>query len=111
MCLSPTLILITSGYAGNNSLYLYKEGYICSAYKYSILTNLLGFYFLIIQYNEYNHLEFDMRSNVYTSIFYLLTGFHGLHVLIGNLFLLLQYILKDLYIDKKVFGLSIALLY
>lgn len=109
--LYATLILITSGYTGNYSCYLYKSRNIFLAYIFSILTNLLGLFFLYIQYSEYNHLEFSISDNVYCSIFFLLTGFHGFHVIVGNLFLFIQYLLKFHYIDNKVFGLTLALIY
>ena len=54
-----------------------------------IITIFLGLLFLFIQYFEYNYSQFSIEDSVYGSIFYLLTGFHGLHVLIGLLFLVI----------------------
>jgi len=112
--LYASLVLFTSGYTCNVSYYMFKLNNIHSlkkAYFYSFLTNLLGFIFLYIQYLEYNHLNFTISNSVYCSVFYVLTGFHGLHVIIGNLFLMFQYYLKVFYRDNKVFGLSFAVLY
>ena len=45
----------------------------------------MGSYFLYGQAVEWQSLEFEFTSGVYGGIFYLLTGFHGLHVLTGVL--------------------------
>lgn len=54
------------------------------------LTLLLGLAFLLLQALEYYSAQFDISDGVYGSCFYLLTGFHGLHVLIGFIFLLVN---------------------
>jgi cytochrome c oxidase subunit III len=82
-----------------------------NAYLLSLLTNLLGFLFLSIQYLEYKHLKFGLSDTVYCSLFYLLTGFHGVHVFLGNLLLIIQYSLKFLYASKSNLGLALALIY
>ncbi|MER5333725.1 heme-copper oxidase subunit III [Micromonospora sp. NPDC002717] len=48
-------------------------------------TLLLGLTFLALQATEYAELlrEFTVTTNVYGSLFYVITGFHGLHVLVG----------------------------
>ena len=53
-----------------------------------ILTCLLGVYFLYLQGKEYICSFFSLNSNVYGSIFFLLTGFHGFHVTIGTVLLI-----------------------
>lgn len=52
------------------------------------LTVLLGLSFTAIQAYEYHHAPFAFNSGVYASMFYMTTGFHGLHVIIGTLFLI-----------------------
>jgi cytochrome c oxidase subunit III len=52
------------------------------------LTALMGIVFLGGQLYEYSHLEFGLRSNLFASTFYVLTGFHGLHVTLGVLLIL-----------------------
>lgn len=54
-----------------------------------VWTILYGFIFLCVQYFEYNYTQFTISDSVYGSIFYLLTGFHGLHVFVGLIFLTL----------------------
>jgi heme/copper-type cytochrome/quinol oxidase subunit 3 len=48
-------------------------------------TFVMGSAFAIHQVMEYQALEFGMRDNAYASFFYIITGLHGLHVLIGLL--------------------------
>ena len=56
---------------------------------YLFLTILLGVTFLFCQGYEYKYgVKFSWRDNIYGSIFFVTTGFHGLHVTIGTLFLL-----------------------
>lgn len=52
------------------------------------LTALMGAIFLAGQLYEYSHLEFGLTTNLFASTFYVLTGFHGLHVAAGLLFIL-----------------------
>ncbi|VEN36542.1 unnamed protein product [Callosobruchus maculatus] len=52
------------------------------------LTVLLGIYFTILQAYEYYEAPFTISDSVYGSSFFICTGFHGLHVIIGSTFLL-----------------------
>nr|YP_003934038.1 cytochrome c oxidase subunit III [Ambystoma unisexual lineage LJJJ]ACY06249.1 cytochrome c oxidase subunit III [Ambystoma unisexual lineage LJJJ] len=51
------------------------------------LTVLLGLYFTLLQAMEYYEAPFTIADGVYGSTFFVATGFHGLHVIIGSLFL------------------------
>ncbi|HSB53064.1 MAG TPA: cytochrome c oxidase subunit 3 [Gemmatimonadales bacterium] len=53
-----------------------------------LLTFVLGAVFLSIQVAEYGHLDFSPRTDAYGSLFYTITGFHGAHVVVGLLMLL-----------------------
>ncbi len=60
------------------------------------LTVLLGISFLIIQYIEYHEAYVEMgltlKSGIYGTTFFMLTGFHGFHVTLGTFMLLIQLI-------------------
>lgn len=57
-----------------------------------ILTLSLGFYFLCLQGVEYYCTSFTLADSVFGSSFYLITGFHGFHVFLGAVFLLLMFL-------------------
>jgi heme/copper-type cytochrome/quinol oxidase subunit 3 len=48
--------------------------------------------FLTVQYYEFVHAPFSINDSVYGSIFFLITGFHGLHVIIGTGFIFVVYL-------------------
>ena len=48
----------------------------------------LGALFTIFQIYEYTHASFSFSGNIYGASFFMATGFHGFHVLIGTIFLL-----------------------
>lgn len=50
-------------------------------------TVFLGVYFTFLQLTEYYRSSFAIRDSVYGATFFVATGFHGLHVLIGTTFL------------------------
>ena len=83
-----TLILLTSGitvtWAHHALLKNDRQGL-----KYGLLlTILLGATFTCVQIFEYSHAEFGFSGHVYGATFFMATGFHGFHVLIGTLFLI-----------------------
>ncbi len=57
--------------------------------KWLIVTALLGITFLVCQLFEYFNLPFGLTDNLFASTFYALTGFHGLHVTLGTLMILI----------------------
>jgi cytochrome c oxidase subunit 3 len=52
------------------------------------LTIILGVIFSGVQAYEYYHAPFGYADNIYTSTFFMATGFHGFHVLVGTIFLI-----------------------
>ena len=57
--------------------------------KWLLVTALLGITFLLCQLFEYFNLPFSLTDNLFASTFYALTGFHGLHVTLGTLMILI----------------------
>ncbi|MDG2285066.1 MAG: cytochrome c oxidase subunit 3 [Alphaproteobacteria bacterium] len=52
------------------------------------VTIVLGAAFTALQAYEYQHATFGFTDGIYSSTFYLATGFHGFHVLVGTCFLI-----------------------
>lgn len=83
-----TIILITSGLTITWSHHRILNENFQESKIALFLTILLGCYFSIIQFTEYKEAIFTISDSIYGSTFFLATGFHGLHVLIGTVFLL-----------------------
>jgi cytochrome c oxidase subunit 3 len=77
------------------------------------LTLVLGAYFTFLQAGEYYESFFTISDGVYGSCFYVATGFHGLHVLIGRLFLFICFLraLADGFSDTHHVGFEAAAWY
>lgn len=52
------------------------------------LTIILRLYFILLQIIEYKQAIFTFSDSIFGSSFYIATGFHGLHVIIGTIFLI-----------------------
>nr|ABJ55876.1 cytochrome c oxidase subunit III [Sagaminopteron nigropunctatum] len=66
------------------------------------LTLMLGFYFVWLQYGEYAETSFSIADSVYGSAFFIATGFHGLHVLVGATFLTVCFVrLRSMHFDSE----------
>nr|USH57920.1 cytochrome c oxidase subunit 3 [Batocera lineolata] len=83
-----TLILLTSGLTVTSAHHSLMENNYTQALQGLILTVTLGIYFTILQAYEYIEAPFSIADSVYGSSFFMATGFHGLHVIIGTTFLL-----------------------
>lgn len=87
-----TALLLTSGVTLTIAHHALIENKRDTTIKFMWLTVLLGLVFLFVQGYEYAHAYSDMNlklsSGVYGSTFYMLTGFHGFHVFLGMLMLL-----------------------
>ena len=78
-----TVVLVSSSFVIYIAeRYLHKEN-LWGFRFFWLLTMAMGSYFLYGQAVEWNSLEFGFTSGVFGGTFYLLTGFHGLHVLTG----------------------------
>lgn len=82
-----TLILLLSGttvtWAHHSLMHGDRKGLI-QGLTYTVL---LGICFTSLQAYEYYHAAFGFRDGVYSSNFYMATGFHGFHVIVGTIFL------------------------
>jgi cytochrome c oxidase subunit 3 len=112
-----TLILLTSGttvtWAHHALLHNDRKGL-----KWGLaLTIGLGLLFTAVQAYEYAHAAFafnrDNGGNIYGSTFFMATGFHGFHVIVGTLFLIvcLFRALSGHFRPEKHFGFEAAAWY
>nr|YP_009732580.1 cytochrome c oxidase subunit III [Idiocerus salicis]QHS71299.1 cytochrome c oxidase subunit III [Idiocerus salicis] len=84
-----TMILLSSGISmtwAHNSI-LTKN--FSQSMKSMIITVLLGLYFTSLQLYEYIEAPFSIADSVYGATFFMSTGFHGLHVMIGTIFIII----------------------
>jgi cytochrome c oxidase subunit 3 len=82
-----TLILLLSGCTVTWSHHALREGDRKGFIQGLALTILLGMIFTGFQAYEYIHAPFAFKDGIYSSTFYMATGFHGFHVIVGTLFL------------------------
>jgi cytochrome c oxidase subunit 3 len=77
------------------------------------VTGGLGVFFLFFQAYEYAHAPFKFNDNIYTSTFFMATGFHGFHVLVGTLFLFVCAVraMKYHFTKQRHFGFEAAAWY
>lgn len=85
-----TIILLTSGATITWAHYAIIYGDRKNAILSLILTIILALIFTFIQAFEYIESSFSISDSIYGTTFYLLTGFHGLHVIIGTIFILVS---------------------
>ena len=82
-----TIILLSSGATATWAHHGLREGNASQLRLGLIITILLGISFTAIQAYEYSHAAFGFTDGIYSSTFYMATGFHGAHVIIGTIFL------------------------
>ena len=82
-----TLILLLSGVTVTWAHHALREGDRKGMLQGLALTILLGATFTCVQAYEYSHAAFTFTGNIYGSTFFMATGFHGFHVIIGTIFL------------------------
>jgi cytochrome c oxidase subunit III len=77
------------------------------------LTIVLGVIFSAIQAYEYMHAPFPFGESNYSSAFYMATGFHGFHVLVGTIFLIVNLVraYKGHFTPRQHFGFEAAAWY
>ncbi|MFQ5635932.1 MAG: cytochrome c oxidase subunit 3, partial [Gammaproteobacteria bacterium] len=105
-----TIILLTSGVTLTIAHHALKDGNRKVLALFLALTFTLGFMFIGFQAEEYMHayreLNLTLSTGVYGSTFFMLTGFHGLHVTIGATMLLIIWLrcLKGHFTPKNHFA-------
>nr|YP_010947285.1 cytochrome c oxidase subunit III [Promustilia yajiangensis]WGO62296.1 cytochrome c oxidase subunit III [Promustilia yajiangensis] len=83
-----TIILISSGVTVTWAHHALMENNQSQMNQSLFITICLGLYFTILQAYEYIEASFSIADSIYGSTFFMATGFHGLHVIIGTFFLM-----------------------
>jgi cytochrome c oxidase subunit 3 len=108
-----TMILLCSGttitWAHHSLIHGDRKGMIQGLW----LTIILGLIFTGVQAYEYAYAPFGFADNVYTSVFYMATGFHGFHVIVGTIFLIvcLMRAYNGAFTPRQHFGFEAAAWY
>lgn len=82
-----TIILLSSGVSVTWSHHALLENNLTQSIQALALTIILGVYFSLLQGLEYYEASFSIADSAYGASFFVATGFHGIHVLIGSSFL------------------------
>lgn len=108
-----TIVLLTSGVTVTWAHHRLIERNHNQAFNRLIITVILGFYFTCLQSLEYWEASFSIADSAYGRTFFVATGFHGLHVIIGTTFLIVCFIRHkiNLFSEKHHFGFEAAAWY
>jgi cytochrome c oxidase subunit 3 len=87
-----TILLLSSGAFVTYGHHALIQGDRRGAILGTLLTIIFAIIFTALQYYEYSESSFTMSDSVYGTVFYASTGLHGLHVIIGTLFILVGFI-------------------
>jgi cytochrome c oxidase subunit 3 len=92
-----TIVLVASSFTCQFGVFAAERGDVFGLRRWYTLTLLMGTFFVVGQINEYHTLvtehETTISSSAYGTVFYMATGFHGLHVtggLIAFIYLLIR---------------------
>ncbi|CEJ15477.1 Cytochrome c oxidase subunit 3 [bacterium YEK0313] len=109
-----TMVLLLSGTTVTAAHHYIVTGERQAAKMYLWFTVALGALFTTLQAYEYSHAHFGFSGNIYGATFFMATGFHGFHVIIGTIFLLVcaLRLYKDTHLTPaKHFGFEAAAWY
>ena len=108
-----TIILLSSGISVTWSHHALTRMNHSQALTSLSATIVLGVYFTILQGIEYFEASFNIADSVYGSTFFIATGFHGLHVIVGTTFLRvsLHRMIKGRFSHNHHFGFEAAAWY
>ncbi|QSJ19301.1 heme-copper oxidase subunit III [Nostoc sp. UHCC 0702] len=83
-----TIILVSSSFVIHFGDSAIKKNDVKGMQRWYTVTAIMGAIFLLGQAYEYMTLGYGLTTNVFANCFYLMTGFHGLHVFVGLLLIL-----------------------
>nr|AKM70175.1 cytochrome oxidase subunit III [Cinara tujafilina] len=85
-----TIILLTSSFTITLTHFYLMNNKKKNTLIFMNLTIILSLYFLILQFIEYKQAMFTFSDSIFGASFYMATGFHGMHVIIGTIFLMMN---------------------
>lgn len=108
-----SIVLLSSGFIVTLSHHALLLGNKFLSLIHLFFTILLGILFLYLQFTEYSYGEFTISDSVFGSVFYMTTGLHALHVIIGTLFLIIQFfrLISDHFTIEHHLGYEFAIFY
>nr|YP_009163148.1 cytochrome oxidase subunit 3 [Balamuthia mandrillaris]AKT94891.1 cytochrome oxidase subunit 3 [Balamuthia mandrillaris] len=111
--LANTIILVVSGFTVTLSHALIRQNRIEESLFALFVTILLAFLFLFWQFIEYRTAQFHINDGIYGSVFYMTTGFHGFHVIVGTIWLCVCFyrLLTGHFSANRHFGFEAAIWY
>ena len=108
-----TLILLTSGCTVTAAHHALLKDNRSGLVMWLAATVILGAIFTGLQAYEYQHAAFSYGGHIYGATFFMATGFHGAHVIIGTIFLFVCLVraMKGHFTPKQHFGFEAAAWY
>jgi cytochrome c oxidase subunit 3 len=109
-----TCLLVASSFTFHRAAKELRQDRMAGCRRWLLVTAALGLAFLGGQMVEYFNLPFGLTDNLFASTFYALTGFHGLHVCLGALMILIvwwQAGTPGRFTPEEHFGIEAAELY
>nr|YP_010835929.1 cytochrome c oxidase subunit III [Cunedda sp. 1 SJ-2023a]WGC89448.1 cytochrome c oxidase subunit III [Cunedda sp. 1 SJ-2023a] len=86
-----TMILLSSGISLTWAHHSLINKNFSQSIKSMIMTIILGIYFTVLQAYEYMESSFCISDCIYGSTFFMSTGFHGFHVIVGTIFIMVSF--------------------
>ncbi|MBX3524665.1 MAG: cytochrome c oxidase subunit 3, partial [Rhodoblastus sp.] len=108
-----TLLLLTSGTTVTWAHHALLNGDREGLKKGLMATIVLGLIFSFVQGYEYAHAPFAFKNSIYGSTFFMATGFHGFHVIVGTIFLIVCLVraVKGQFTPRQHLGFEFAAWY
>ena len=108
-----TILLLSSGAFVTYGHHALIQGDRKGAIKGTLITIILAVIFTSLQYYEYSEAAFSMSDSVFGSAFYASTGLHGIHVIVGTIFITVGFfrIIQYDFTNSHHLGFEVGILY
>nr|QDH07414.1 cytochrome c oxidase subunit 3 [Monodontina vondembuschiana] len=108
-----TAVLLGSGVSVTWAHHAVMAGNRSEAMGGLLVTVALGVYFTVLQVCEYMECSFTIADGVYGSLFFVMTGFHGVHVILGTVVLFVSFFrcFNHSFSSERHLGLEVGIWY